>query len=77
MASKLKVTVSLDERLLRALSQASRKRRMPRSRLVEEALRLWQRSQLEQALKRGYLAMAAEDRATAERGLRVAREVLR
>jgi len=32
---------------------------------------------LSKALKRGYLAMAVEDRATAERGLRVTREVLR
>ncbi len=66
MAAKVKVTVSIDEALVRELGGASRKRGKPRSQLVEEALRLWRRSQLEQALKEGYLAMAKEDRATAE-----------
>ncbi len=66
MASKAKVTVSLDEALVRELGAASRKTGKPRSRLVEEALELWRRSQLEQALREGYLAMAKEDRATAE-----------
>jgi hypothetical protein len=36
---------------------------------MEEALRLWKRSRLEQALKEGYLTMAKEDRATARRHL--------
>ncbi len=66
MATKAKVTVSLDEALVRELGAASRKTGKPRSRLVEEALELWRRSQLEQALREGYLAMAKEDRATAE-----------
>ena len=66
MASKAKVTVSLDEALVRELGSASRKTGKPRSRLVAEALDLWRRSQLEEALKEGYLAMAKEDRATAE-----------
>ena len=77
MASKMKVTVSLDEKLVRALSGASRKRRKPRSQLVEEALRLWRRHQLEQALKEGYRTMAREDRATAERHLRAGWETVR
>jgi hypothetical protein len=54
MASKVKVTVSLEEALVRALSAAGRKARKPRRPLVE------------QAMKEGYLAMAQEDRATAK-----------
>lgn len=77
MAAKVKVTVSLDEALVRELGGASRKRGKPRSQLVEEALRLWRRSQLEQALKEGYLAMAKEDRQTAERHLGAAWEALK
>ena len=77
MAAKVKVTVSIDEALVRELGGASRKRGKPRSQLVEEALRLWRRSQLEQALKAGYLAMAKEDHQTAERHLRVAWEALK
>lgn len=77
MASKMKITVSLDEALVRELGGASRQKRKPRSRLVEEALQLWRRSQREQALKEGYLAMAREDRATAERHLAAGWETMK
>ncbi|MGH7319199.1 MAG: ribbon-helix-helix domain-containing protein [Candidatus Rokuibacteriota bacterium] len=76
MPAKVKVTVSVDESLIRELSTASRRTGKPRSRLVEEALRLWQRRQFEEALKEGYRAMAREDRATARRHLRAVREAL-
>jgi metal-responsive CopG/Arc/MetJ family transcriptional regulator len=69
MASKVKVTLSLDEGLVKELEGVSRRSRTPRSRLVEEALRFWRRSRLEQQLKEGYQHMATEDRSTAERNL--------
>ena len=69
VASKIKVTVSVDEALIRELGRVSRQTRRPRSQLVEEALHLWRRSQLERALKEGYEAMAREDQATAEHRL--------
>lgn len=70
MASRVKVTISVDEKLLREVSGAGRRGGQPRSRLVEDALRLWRRQQLAKALKEGYQAMAAADRSSAERGLR-------
>jgi len=69
MGSKVKVTVSLDEALVRELGGVGRETRKSRSQLVEEALRFWRRSRLEQELKEGYQAMAKEDRAVAERHL--------
>ena len=77
MASKVKVTVSLDEDLVKELAGASRERRKPRSQLVEEALRVWRRGRLEQALREGYEAMAREDRATAERRLAAVWETMK
>lgn len=77
MASKIKVTVSLDESLLKELEGVSRQSRTPRSRLIEEALRFWQHSRLEQQLKEGYQLMAAEDRATAERNLAAGWETMK
>ncbi|MBI4589842.1 MAG: ribbon-helix-helix protein, CopG family [Candidatus Rokubacteria bacterium] len=77
MASKVKVTVSLDEALVRELAGASRRRGKPRSQLVEEALQLWRRRRLEQQLMEGYQAMAKEDRATAERHLGAGWEVVK
>ena len=76
MASKVKVTVSVDETLVRELGKASRKARRPRSQLVEEALQLWRRSQLDRALKEGYEAMAQEDRVTAARNVRAGWEAI-
>jgi len=77
MATKVKVTVSVDEVLVRELGEVSRRTRRPRSQLVEEALRLWRRSQLEEALREGYEAMAREDRVTAEERLGAGWEVVR
>jgi metal-responsive CopG/Arc/MetJ family transcriptional regulator len=77
MERKVKVTVSLSAGLVRELGEAGRHLRKSRSRLMEEALQLWRRSQLEQELKRGYQAMAGEDRATAERNLRAGWETLK
>lgn len=77
MASKVKVTVSLDETLVRELGELCRENRKPRSQLVEEALQLWRRSRLEQELREGYQAMAREDRATAERHLAAGWEVMK
>jgi len=77
MEPKVKVTVSLNAGLVRELGEAGRHLRKSRSRLMEEALQLWRRSQLEQELKRGYQAMAGEDRVTAERNLRAGSETLK
>lgn len=77
MASKVKVTVSLDEALVRELEGASRRTRKPRSQLVEEAIRHWRRSRLEQELKEGYQAMAEEDRAAARRNLAAGWEAIK
>ena len=77
MVSKVKVTVSLDSSLMKQLEAVSRQSRAPRSRLIEEALRFWQRSRLEQQLKEGYQHMATEDRATAERNVKAGWEIVK
>jgi len=66
MAKKAKVTLSIDAELDEKLSEIGRKRRVPKSRLVEEALRVWGRKLLEEELRVGYAAMAGEDALTAE-----------
>ena len=77
MASKVKVTVSVDAALARELTGIGRRVRRSRSQLVEEALRLWRRRRLEQVLADGYRAMAGDDRATSARYLTAARQALR
>ena len=77
MPSKVKVTVSLDGVLVQELNRVGRKAGKSRSRLVEEALEFWRRSRLEQELRRGYQAMAEEDRDTAARSLAAQWEAVR
>lgn len=63
---KAKITVTLDEFLVEALDQFSITQKKSRSRLVEETVNAWRRSQTEQKLIKGYRAMAKEDAKTAE-----------
>ncbi len=77
MAQKVKVTLSLDEDLVQTLDKISRQSKKPRSRVVQEALRLWRRKELHDKLAEGYRAMAGEDRETAERHLAAFREILK
>ena len=76
MASKIKATFSMDEKTASELAALSDKQKRSKSQLVEEALELLFRQQLEQDLRRGYQAMAEEDRRTAEENLPAAAEVL-
>ena len=69
MPHKLKLTLSLDEDLVQELERISRKTKKPRSRLVQEALRIWQRTELQEKLAQGYREMADENLEMAEQGL--------
>ena len=77
MAQKVKLTVSLDSDLVESLDEASRQSKKPRSRVVQEALRLWRRKNVHDKLAEGYRAMAEEDRETAERHLPAFKEILK
>ncbi len=74
MATRTKITVSLDESIVEELSVTSMLQKIPKSRIVEEALKLWQRARLDRELEEGYRAMAIRDRATAEENLPAARK---
>lgn len=75
MPQKVKLTVSLDQDLVETLDEVSRQSKKPRSRVVQDALRLWRRKQLHDKLAEGYRAMVEEDRETAERQLPAFREI--
>jgi len=77
MAQKVKLTLSLDADLVDALDRVSRQSKKPRSRVVQEALRLWRRKELQEKLAEGYRTMAEEDLETAERNLPAFKETLK
>ena len=77
MPHKLKVTLSLDEDLVEELERTSRETKKSRSRLVQEALKLWRRKELQTKLAQGYQEMADENVETAEQGLAAFNETQR
>jgi metal-responsive CopG/Arc/MetJ family transcriptional regulator len=66
---KTKVTVSLDQALLATLDRIGKEEKTSRSGVVAEAIRLLEKEQLREKLKKGYQAMASEDRDDAEQHL--------
>lgn len=77
MASKVRVTVSIDRQVAARVDAASRVRRTSRSQLFEEAIRQWEQALLEEELGAGYRSMAEDDRETAKRTLAAQWEVIR
>ena len=51
--SKAKITVTHDETFAKKLDRSGERQKETQSRLVEEAIRSWQRSQMEQELIEG------------------------
>jgi len=76
MARRQKVTVTIASDRLEQLDEIAVARDTNRSALIEEALEVWEKEQLNQELAVGYKAMAEEDRRTAEERLRSGSETL-
>jgi len=72
----VKVTISLEEKSLEEIDEISKFKKINRSALIEEAIRIWQKEQLEQNLKQGYIAMRDIDRGIAEENLNAGIEVI-
>ena len=66
MPARVKITVGIGREIDEYLRQEQRRRKIPMSRIVEDALVQARRRDRERALRDGYLAMAAEDARSAE-----------
>jgi len=75
--SKAKITVTIGKEMIQELDRWSVRRKENRSRLVEEAVRLWHEKQLHAELVEGYKAMAEEDAKTAETNLPAGAEAIK
>jgi metal-responsive CopG/Arc/MetJ family transcriptional regulator len=76
MGNKLKVTVTIEESIVREIDRASNERGESRSRVIEKAIQQWRERELDKQLIEGYLAMAKKDVETAEANLAAGVEVL-
>ncbi len=66
MSNRQKVTITIDESILKDIDRLSEKEGVNRSQLIEKAVKSWRQKQLEKELIEGYAAMATEDLETAE-----------
>jgi metal-responsive CopG/Arc/MetJ family transcriptional regulator len=77
MGNKQKVTITIDEAILKEIDKLSKSQGESRSRLIEGAIQLWREKELEKELIDGYLAMAKENAEMAENHLDAGVEVLK
>ena len=77
MRTKRKVSLTIDEELYASIDRASRQINMPKSRLAQEAFRLWLKKETEAQMAKGYEEMGEEDEALAELTFEAQRETLK
>jgi metal-responsive CopG/Arc/MetJ family transcriptional regulator len=66
MGNKQKVTITVDEAIIKEIDRFSEEQGESRSNVIEEAIREWRQKHLENELIEGYTSMAEEDLETAE-----------
>ncbi len=72
---RAKLSITVDPNLYEAISQHAEKAKVSKSRLIEQALQLWERNRLALLAKEGYQKMAREDVRDAEAYLPVLDEL--
>lgn len=77
MSTKKKLSVTIDEELLGAVNKASKESNMGKSKLAQEALKLWLKKRTEDLMAKGYVEMAQEDRELSELTFDSQKETLR
>lgn len=76
MGAKGKLSVTIDEEILKAIENASKTYHMAKSRLTQEALNLWLKKRTQELMAMGYTEMAEEDKEFAELSFEAQKEIL-
>jgi len=76
MRTKKKVSLTIDEGLYKAIEKASKKYKLAKSQLAQEAFSLWLKKETEALMAKGYEEMAEEDKAFADVAFEAQREIL-
>lgn len=77
MGNKQKVTITIDEVILREIDKFSEEHGESRSRLIEDAIKDWKKKKLERELMDGYRSMSKENSETAEANLGASLEAIK
>jgi len=73
--NKSKLSVTVEPSLARAVERQARRLGVPKSRIVTDAIRLWESHRRAALAREGYAAMAAEDRDDAVASVRAVEDV--
>ncbi|MCF8053347.1 MAG: hypothetical protein K9L59_19095 [Desulfobacterales bacterium] len=76
MAIKRKISLTVDESVVREIERISEKNRIAKSRIAQEAFELWLKREVERRMAEGYEEMAEEELESAENALEAQREIL-
>lgn len=77
VATKVKFTITVGHNLAKELDEESKSRKISRSALVEEAIKLLKKKKLEDSLKKSYLEMSEENLKVAEEMIGYGSEAIR
>jgi vancomycin resistance protein YoaR len=76
MIKKRKISVTVDETVIREIEKVSEKTRIPKSHIAQKAFELWLKQETERKMAEGYETMAEEDMDMAEKAVAAQREIL-
>lgn len=76
MRTKRKLSITVDYKLLEEIEKTSKAHHFSKSRLTEEALKLWFKKNTEELMARGYKKMAEGNQEFTELALEAQREVI-
>lgn len=76
MRTKRKLSITIDNKILEKIENISKVHNLSKSRLTEEALKLWFKKNTEELMARGYQEMAEEDQEFTELALEAQKEAL-
>jgi len=76
VGTKAKLSVTIDEETLVAIDKASKAYHVSKSRLAQEAFKLWLKKQTQELMAKGYEEMAKEDKEFAKLSFEAQREIL-
>jgi len=74
VGTKTKLSVTIDEETLVAIDKASKAYHVSKSRLAQEAFKLWLKKQTQELMAKGYEEMAKEDKEFAKLSFEAQRE---
>jgi metal-responsive CopG/Arc/MetJ family transcriptional regulator len=73
---KERLSVTIDSDLASKIKKISAEEKVPQSKIIGEAIRLWEKRRIESLMRRGYLESSDEDLYLAEFDLEAGNEVM-